>query len=35
MKDFNKEIDRALKSYEDYKPYHVKNIEWICNRISW
>jgi len=35
MKDFYKEIDAALKSYEECKPYHVKRISWICDRISW
>lgn len=35
MKDFYNEIDKALKSYEDCKPYHTRNIEWICDRISW
>ncbi len=35
MKDFYKEIDTALKSYEDFKPYHVRDIDWICNRIGW
>lgn len=33
--DYYNEIDKALKSYEQYKPYHSKNIEWICNRITW
>ncbi len=35
MKDYYKEIDKALKSYEEYKPYHDKGIDWICDRISW
>lgn len=35
MKDFYKEINIALKSYEDFKPYHEKDIDWICNRINW
>ena len=35
MKDFYKEIDTALKSYEDFEPYHVKDIDWICHRIDW
>ena len=29
------EIDKALQSYENHKPYHVKNIDWITNRITW
>lgn len=35
MKDYYKEIDNALKSFEDFKPYHTKSIDWICNRIDW
>ena len=29
------EIDKALHSYEECKPYHTKNIDWIANRITW
>ena len=35
MKDFYKEIDTALKSYENFKPYHERDIDWICHRIDW
>lgn len=35
MKEYYKEIDQALKSFEDFKPYHTKSIDWICNRIDW
>ena len=35
MNKFYDEIDKALQSYENYKPYHTRNIEWISNRISW
>lgn len=35
MNKFYKEIDKALRSYEDYKPYHTHSIEWITNRIDW
>lgn len=35
MNKFYNEIDKALQSYENYKPYHTRNIEWISNRISW
>lgn len=35
MKNYYKEIDEALKRYEEYKPYHVKSMEWIANRIDW
>ena len=35
MNKFYNEIDEALHSYENYKPYHTRDIEWISNRISW
>ena len=35
MNKFYSEIDKALQSYENYKPYHTRNIEWISNRICW
>lgn len=35
MNKFYSEIDKALQSYETYKPYHTRNIDWITNRISW
>ena len=35
MNKFYDEIDKALQSYEGYKSYHTRNIEWISNRISW
>lgn len=35
MKDYYKEIDEVLKSYEDYKPYHTKDIHWACDRVDW
>ncbi len=34
-KDYYKEIDTALLSYENCKPYHTKRIEYICDRIDW
>lgn len=34
-KNYYKEIDKALKEYEEYKPYYTKSIDWICNRIDW
>ena len=35
MKNYYKEIDKALAEYENYKPYKTKDIDWICNRIDW
>ena len=32
---FYQEIDTALKSYEEFKPYHSRKIEWITDRICW
>jgi hypothetical protein len=35
MNKFYNEIDKALQSYENCKPYHTHTIEWIADRISW
>ena len=35
QRKYYQEIDMALKDYEEYKPWHDKNIDWICNRIDW
>lgn len=35
MKDYYTEINKELQSYENYKAYHTKTIDWICNRIDW
>lgn len=35
MNKFYAEIDKALYSHENYKPYHPKSIEWISDRIFW
>ena len=34
-RDYYAEIDTALQSYENYKPWHDKSISWICDRIDW
>lgn len=34
-KNYYEEINKALKSYEEYKPWHEKDISWICDRIDW
>ena len=34
-KDYFKEIDSALKDYEEYKSYKQKGMDWICDRIDW
>ena len=34
MKDYYKEIATVLSEYENYKPYHTKDIDWACNRID-
>lgn len=33
--DYYIEIDKELQRYENYAPYHIKTIDWICNRIDW
>lgn len=35
MNKFYNQINEALISYEEYKPHHIKDIDWICNRIDW
>lgn len=35
MNKFYNEINNALFSYENCKPYHRYRIEWISDRISW
>ena len=34
MKYYN-EIDKVLKSYENYAPYHDRYMDWVANRIDW
>lgn len=34
-RNYYTEIDSALKSYENFKPWHEKSFDWICNRIDW
>lgn len=34
-KNYYKEINTALKSFETFKPYHPHSIEWVCDRITW
>lgn len=32
---FYLQVDAALKSYEENKPYHPHRMDWIINRIDW
>ena len=32
---YYKEIDKVLKTYEEYKAYHDRDIDWAANRIDW
>ena len=34
-KNYYEEINEVLKSYEDGKSYHTKNMDWAANRIVW
>lgn len=34
-RNYYKEIDDALKTYEEFKPWHTRSIEWIADRIDW
>lgn len=35
MKDFYKEIDEALKTYEEGKSWHHHDMAWITDKIDW
>jgi hypothetical protein len=35
MRDYYKEIDEVVSSYEQYKPYHTKDIDWAANHVDW
>lgn len=35
MNKYYQQINKALLSYENHKPYHDKTMDWICNRIDW
>ena len=34
-RDYYFEIDNAIKSYEEYKSWHDKEIAWMSDRICW
>jgi len=34
-RNYYSEIDKALKSYDEFKPWHEKDIDWITDRIDW
>ena len=34
-KDYYKQIDTAIRTYEEFKPYRPYKTEWICDRIVW
>jgi len=33
-RDYYVEISKALESYENFKSWHDKSMDWIANRIS-
>lgn len=35
QRDYYKEIDDVLTSYEYYKSYHPHDMDWATNRIDW
>ncbi len=35
MEKYYHQIDKALKSYENFEPFHERNLDWICHRIDW
>ena len=34
-KNFYEELNKALKSYEEFKPYHQYKLDWIADKIDW
>lgn len=34
-KNFYEELNKALKSYEEFKPYHQYSLDWITDKIDW
>ena len=34
-RDYYAEIDKALKSHEEFKPCRDKSMEWVADRIDW
>jgi hypothetical protein len=35
MRNYYEEIDTVVRSFEDYKPYHMKSLEWASDRVCW
>lgn len=35
MNKYEEQLEKAIRSYEEYRPYHQYTVEWICNRIDW
>lgn len=35
VRNYYNEIDKALKDYEEFKPYRTRSIDWITDRIDW
>lgn len=33
--DYAKQLDRAIKQYEECRPWKEHSIDWICDRVSW
>lgn len=33
--NYSKQIDDAIRRYEEGKSFKIHNTEWICNRIEW
>lgn len=35
VKSYYDEINEVVSSYEEFKPYHTKDINWAANRVEW
>jgi hypothetical protein len=35
MNKYYNEINNVVTEYENYTPYHTRNIDWAANRVCW
>lgn len=33
--DYYREIDQAIKSYEEHRQFHPRTLSWLSDRIDW
>lgn len=35
QRNYYEEINKEIKGYEEYKPYHTRTLSWCADRIDW